>query len=433
MKVTVSNLPLRLCTAIALVLGVLSLFQVSNAQEDVAVLPGPGPVPGMLQERGPDRSPSLNVWVEAVFVELEAAAIGKVEEAAGLALRPPVGKVILRGEERARLLHAVREMAGARIVASTAVVTISGQQAQSEDVEELTYPTEYDVKEGKIIPGNWEQRDIGAILNVTPMIAEDGEITLVVMPELTMLSGWKKVDGTEVSQPILRTWNKTTTVRVPNRSSLVLMESPVVPFHHSQVLDPEAMKELARRGAHDKPSRVERESLRKLETIVPEIKFENAKLTEIVDFISREAGVNIVIDPVVFQGGHTPVMMLPGTTPGVPGYLTTTPPPSPGPPAGMPVPGGMMSPPPGLPSPGTPMPLGTYIPPVADSGITLQLRNVPLKEVLNYALRYKNLKWVLGEHAIVIVPAGHQIHVPAEFDGPKTILTLISARVVNVE
>ncbi len=431
MKVTVSILPLRFCTAIALALGVLSPFLFVNSQEDVAVLPGPGFIAGISPQGEPEKPPSPNVWVEAVFVELDAGTIAEVGKAAGFGLGPPDGKVILGGEEKSKLLDVIQGTPGARIVASTAVVTISGQQAQSEDVEELVYPTEYDVKDGKIVPGNWEHRDVGAILNVTPMITEDGEITLVVMPELTMLSGWKKVDGTEVSQPIFRTWNKTTTVRIPNGSSLLLMESPVIPFHYSQVLDPKVVRELARRQAHAKPSRVREEALRRLETIVPEIKFENAKLREIVDFISREAGINIVIDPVVFQGGHRPPMMLPGTTPGAPGFAAPAVPVTA--PAGMPGPGGMMSPPAGPPSPGMPMPPGTWIPPVAGSDISLMLRNVPLKEVLNYTLRYKNLRWVLGDHAIVIVPAGHAIHAPAEFNSRKTVLTVISARIVDAE
>jgi tetratricopeptide (TPR) repeat protein len=172
--------------------------------------------------------------------------------------------------------------------------------------------------------------------------------------------------------------------------------------------------------AVEPPSKAREDILRKLEVMIPEVKFEDAKLTEVVDFLSREAGVNIVIDPVVFQGGYSQPTSGVGTTPGVPGGFPTTPGGPTTPPSGMPGPGGTtfptgMEPLPGMPSPAgapgitdTTSPLGgTYIPPVTDTGITVRLRNVPLKEVLKYVLKWKNLKYVVEDYAILIAPVDY--------------------------
>lgn len=162
----------------------------------------------------------------------------------------------------------------------------------------------------------------------------------------------------------------------------------------------------------------QRELLRKLETIIPEVKFEDAKLTEVVDFLSRETDVNIFIHPVVFQGGYSRPATGLETPTGFPGVPTTIP--------GMPTtvpgavtptyPSGAGAYPPTSAIPGvtpsaippamgeTTSPMGTYIPPTGDVGIKLHLKNVPLKEVLKYVLQWQRLKYVVENYAILIVP-----------------------------
>ncbi len=93
----------------------------------------------------------------------------------------------------------------------------------------------------------------------------------------------------------------------------------------------------------------------RLNILFPEIKFDNVTLREAVGFLSQAAGVNIVIDPSVYA---------------------STPPPAP-------------------PSP-----------PPDEMRITLHLKNVPLGVVLKYILRYKNLRYIVDDYAIVIVPMG---------------------------
>jgi len=186
---------------------------------------------------------SPNVWVEAVFVELDRSLTRELERRAGFKLSPPDGKTILTPEEKERLLAAIAKTPGARVIASLAVLTINGQQTQSEDVEELTFPTEYDTEtiniggsfggqtnliSGEVFmvtPGNWEKRDVGIILNVTPTVSADGKmISLVLMPEVTDLVRWVNY-GNEfypINQPIFETRNVTTSVYVNDGETIVL-------------------------------------------------------------------------------------------------------------------------------------------------------------------------------------------------------------------
>ena len=150
------------------------------------------------------------------------------------------------------------------------------------------------------------------------------------------------------------------------------------------------------------------EIVRKLNTVIPEVTFEDAKLKEVIEYLSTTADVNIVIDPVVFTGYTS---YAPGTGPGtLPG---TGIPSGPGPGPTSDIFGPSVTP--GFPSsvapgitpgisetPGVSAP--TWFPPAADTGITIRLKAVPLKEVLRYVLRVKNLKHMVEDYAIVIVP-----------------------------
>jgi type II secretory pathway component GspD/PulD (secretin)/tetratricopeptide (TPR) repeat protein len=169
--------------------------------------------------------------------------------------------------------------------------------------------------------------------------------------------------------------------------------------------------------------------LEKLETIIPEVDFTDAELREVINFLAREADVNIVIDPVVFQavqptapgppevgpfeqpgfppttgGGGEESIDIPGagTEPGVSdfapqGTLPRAPGMGPSPGFGPDTGGGFG------PSTGTMPQVGTYALPES-SAITIHLTNVPLKFVLKYVLRYKNLKFVVEDYAILIIP-----------------------------
>lgn len=108
-----------------------------------------------------------------------------------------------------------------------------------------------------------------------------------------------------------------------------------------------------------------------LNTRFPEIKFENVTLREAMGFLSRGAEVNIVIDPAVYASAAA------SAAPSFPRNAS-------------PRPASLAA------SPATP----------DETRITLHLKNVPLGVALKYILRYKNLRYIVDDYAIVIVPIG---------------------------
>jgi hypothetical protein len=124
----------------------------------------------------------------------------------------------------------------------------------------------------------------------------------------------------------------------------------------------------------------------KLGTHIPTVEFEKAPLKEVVDFLAREADVNIVFDASALQllgpGGPEPT----GTV-----QLAQE-----GPARIQPEEGEL----PSLAPPEVALPPSE---PRRDL-ITIHLRDVPLREVLKYVLRFKGLKYIVEDYAILIVP-----------------------------
>lgn len=145
----------------------------------------------------------------------------------------------LSNEEVMRLFRAGH----AKLISLSKVVTLSGVNAQVESVEEIIYPTEFDIEAGQwlpstktagaavtppcgSVPGAFETRETGFILNVTPTIAPGLEIiNLALIPEKAELIGWIDYDApgqrevaperkSRQSQPVFRSRNLTTSLVV---------------------------------------------------------------------------------------------------------------------------------------------------------------------------------------------------------------------------
>lgn len=139
-----------------------------------------------------------------------------------------------------------------RILHAQTVVTLSGINAVAESVEEIIYPTEFDVTSNDFnlfapkpeaieryidhieIPGAFETREIGAIFNVTPTVNADNEsINLQLLPQITELERWIEY-GRDVSlplpetppvhmpQPVFRHHNVTTSLSLKSGATLAL-------------------------------------------------------------------------------------------------------------------------------------------------------------------------------------------------------------------
>jgi len=172
--------------------------------------------------------------------------------------------------------------------------------------------------------------------------------------------------------------------------------------------------------------------MKKLETIIPKVDFKEADIREVIEFLAREADVNIVLDPSIFPTLGT----MTGTGSGDEGFPPNEGPDFPpddgigegeditfpddagggefAPQGSMMGPGGTMPGPGFGPDSGLGPPSGGFGPdlgmapgvgaqPALSSKITIKLTKVPLKYVLRYVLRYKNLKYVVEDYAILII------------------------------
>jgi len=108
----------------------------------------------------------------------------------------------------------------------------------------------------------------------------------------------------------------------------------------------------------------------RVKTVLAEVKFDKSTLEQAVSFLSEKAEVNIVIDPAVYASTAR------ATTSAARAARKTT---------------------------STSSGRKTSDEPTL---ITLRLKNVPLEVVLKYILRYKNLRYIVEDYAIVIVPIG---------------------------
>ncbi len=131
-----------------------------------------------------------------------------------------------------------------------------------------------------------------------------------------------------------------------------------------------------------------------LDTIIPEVHFENVPLKEVVDYLAREGDINIVFDGTALQ-------LLAAEEPAPPEVIAL----------GPDEPLDTDTEPEALEAddelPPLAPPKATVRPaPVRRDLITIRLKNVPLKEVLKYVLRFKGLKYIVEDYAILIVPIG---------------------------
>ncbi len=145
-------------------------------------------------------------------------------------------------------------------------------------------------------------------------------------------------------------------------------------------------------GVSEARKRIEAQS----QQIIPAINFNNAHLSDVVKYLSKISGINIIIDESVFEvlssteipQERTPIQQaqqpLPaeGTNSGAESTPTAAPIPPP-PPA----------------------------PTTKPDRITIALKDVPLIEALKYVLKAKGLRHIIEDYAIIIVAADY---VPAE-------------------
>ncbi len=164
---------------------------------------------------------------------------------------------VLTNPELQLVVQALDQKGNSDLLSAPRVTTINGVNAIIEVVNEIIYPTEFDVTENDIevqgavgggdgenpnqpvfipptvIPGGFETRNVGVILNVTPTVnADNYTINLVMLPEIAELVDWIQY-GTQVPigdqvftvnmpQPVFASRNITTSMIVWDGHTVVM-------------------------------------------------------------------------------------------------------------------------------------------------------------------------------------------------------------------
>ena len=119
---------------------------------------------------------------------------------------------VLTNPQLSVVLHALANKTNADLLSAPKVVAQTGAQATIKSVVEYIYPTEYDVQmlesnnnnndsstyTGAVVePQNFQTREVGVILQVTPRVSSDGSrISLDMTPSVVSIPTWKNYGST---------------------------------------------------------------------------------------------------------------------------------------------------------------------------------------------------------------------------------------------
>jgi general secretion pathway protein D len=151
---------------------------------------------------------------------------------------------ILTNPELTVVLHALDMQGGSDLLSAPRITTRSGNNAQIQVVTEIIYPSEYEQQDiGDIaftqvggitdsvlrrppLPAQFETRDTGIILNVTPTVGPDAyTIDLTLVPEVAELIDWIDYGPPgeyPILQPVFDTRNAQTSVVIWDGATLTL-------------------------------------------------------------------------------------------------------------------------------------------------------------------------------------------------------------------
>ncbi len=162
-------------------------------------------------------------------------AISRESEGANLTLQG-----VLTGTQFELVLHALEENSKSKTLSAPRVSTLNNQTALIRVVDEFRYPTRYEVSliqfdingdgdfddagetEFANVPQDFQKRDIGILMAVTPSVGQDGKtITLILSPEVSAFSQFRTLEG-GVVVPEFTSSQLTTSVAIESGQTAVL-------------------------------------------------------------------------------------------------------------------------------------------------------------------------------------------------------------------
>ena len=183
-----------------------------------------------------DSSKGLISPVSSVVQSATQSTLGNIASFSSVLTNPDVTMVI----------QALSQHGGSDLLSAPRVTTRSGVNAQIQVVREIIYPMEFDSEiitidqENEVgntwqqlaavsTPGDFQTRETGVILNVTPTVGPDGyTIDLVMAPEVCELSDWIQYGGAvgdyyfNQPMPVFTSRNVTTSIVIWDGQTVVM-------------------------------------------------------------------------------------------------------------------------------------------------------------------------------------------------------------------
>ncbi len=147
---------------------------------------------------------------------------------------------VLTGTQFESLIHLLEENKKSKTLSAPRVTALNNQAATIKVVDEFRYPTRYEVSlvqfditgdgdfndagetEFVNVPKDFQERDIGILLHVTPSVGRDlRTITLVMVPEVSQFSQFRDLGG-GVTVPEFTSSQLSTSVIIENGQTVVL-------------------------------------------------------------------------------------------------------------------------------------------------------------------------------------------------------------------
>ena len=183
-----------------------------------------------------DSTKGLISPVSSVVQTASQSTLGNIASFSSVLTNPDVTMVI----------QALSQHGGSDLLSAPRVTTRSGVNAQIQVVREIIYPMEFDSEiitidqENEVgntwqqlaavsTPGDFQTRETGVILNVTPTVGPDGyTIDLVMAPEVCELSDWIQYGGAvgdyffNQPMPVFTSRNVTTSIVIWDGQTVVM-------------------------------------------------------------------------------------------------------------------------------------------------------------------------------------------------------------------
>jgi len=200
----------------------------------------------VLVPAGTDEPDAQPVTVSLLIVETTPEALADAEDDLGFSLDPTRGRCTLDADEHATLAMALTDDERSSVLARSTVVCLPERAATLKAVETIRVPKGYEAVVDPDAPGKlqvrateYTTREIG--LSFEPHVfgaSSDSAVTMALRIDLSRVSGWREI-APGISEPIIKSWDLVTTVRLRLGTAVALVNRPYQPF------EPPATEEAA--------------------------------------------------------------------------------------------------------------------------------------------------------------------------------------------